>query len=94
MEKSEVFSFPMVNGSGDHGQSVLNKICIGAKWLRLCFLLILRYEIQYTRVPKFGILKQILRGSHTNWVLISTIHTHTQQWPPPTTITPCWQRRW
>ncbi len=75
------------------GQSFLIKVCVGAKLLRLCFLSILRYEIQFIPVPEFGILNQFLRGSYTNWVLISTLHTHTQRWPLPTTIMSCWQRR-
>jgi hypothetical protein len=45
--------------------------------MRLCFLLILRYEIQFTLVPEFRILKQFLRGSYADWVLISTFHRHT-----------------
>jgi hypothetical protein len=47
------------------------------KMVEVVFLLILRYEIQFTLVPVFGILKQILRGSYAYWVLISTLHTHT-----------------
>ena len=34
-------------------------------------------EIQFTPVPEFGILIQFLRGSYANWVIISTLHTHT-----------------
>jgi hypothetical protein len=52
MEKAEIFSFLMVYGSGGCGQSVLNEVCIGAKWLRLCFLTILRYKIQFTPVGR------------------------------------------
>jgi hypothetical protein len=77
MEKAEIFSFQMVLWSGGCGQSVLNKICIGAKGSRLWFLSILRYKIQFTPVPKFGILTEFLRGSYTNWVfIIHTSHTH------------------
>ena len=38
MQKENSLSFPMVLGSGGHGLSLLNKICVGAKWLRLWFL--------------------------------------------------------
>jgi len=31
MEKAEIFSFPMVPGSGGHEQSLHNKILVGAK---------------------------------------------------------------
>jgi hypothetical protein len=77
MQKDEIFSFPMIRVWGLQTECS-NKICISAKRLRLCFLLILRYKIQFTPVPEYGILKQFLRGSYTNWVLISTLHTHTQ----------------
>ncbi len=35
MQKEDSLSFSMVLGSGGLGLSLLNKICIGAKWLRL-----------------------------------------------------------
>ncbi len=38
MQKEGSLSFPMVLGSGGHGLSLLNKICVSAKWLRLRFL--------------------------------------------------------
>ncbi len=38
MQKEDSLSFPMVLGSGGRGQSLLNKICFGAKWLRSWFL--------------------------------------------------------
>jgi hypothetical protein len=38
MQKEDSLSFLMVVGSGGRGLSLLNKICIGAKWLRLWFL--------------------------------------------------------
>ncbi len=38
MQKEDSLSFPMVLESGGPGLSLLNKICVGAKWLRLWFL--------------------------------------------------------
>ncbi len=38
MQKVDSLSFPMLLGSGGCGLSLLNKICDGAKWLRLWFL--------------------------------------------------------
>jgi hypothetical protein len=38
MQKEDSLSFPMVLGSGGPGLSLLNKKCIGAKWLRLWFI--------------------------------------------------------
>ncbi len=38
MQKDDSLSFPMVLGSGGRGLSLLNEICVGAKWLRSWFL--------------------------------------------------------
>ncbi len=38
MQKEDSLSFPMVLGSRGGGLSLVNKICVGAKWLRLWFL--------------------------------------------------------
>ena len=38
MQEEDSLSFPTVLGSGGRGLSLLNKICIGAKWLRSWFL--------------------------------------------------------
>ncbi len=38
MQKEDSLSFPTVLGSGGCRLSLLNKICVGAKWLRLWFL--------------------------------------------------------
>ncbi len=38
MQKVDSLSFPTVLGSRGRGLSLLNEICVGAKWLRLCFL--------------------------------------------------------
>jgi hypothetical protein len=38
MQKKDSLSFPMVLGSGGRGLSLLDEICVGAKWLRLWFL--------------------------------------------------------
>ncbi len=38
MQKEDSPSFPTVLGSGGCGLSLLNKICVGAKWLRSWFL--------------------------------------------------------
>jgi hypothetical protein len=35
MDKAEIFSFPMIPGSGGCGQSLHNEVLVGAKWLRL-----------------------------------------------------------
>jgi hypothetical protein len=34
MQKEDSLSFPTVLGSGGRGLSILNEICVGAKWLR------------------------------------------------------------
>jgi hypothetical protein len=46
MEKAEALSFPTVIGSGGRGQSLHGEILVGAKGLRLCFVQLLRCEIQ------------------------------------------------
>ena len=57
MQKAESLSFPTVSGSGGRGQSLLNKVCIGAKWLRLWFLW--SFNVLWKLSPFFEIRKFI-----------------------------------
>jgi hypothetical protein len=64
MEKAETLSFPTVIGSGGRGQSLINEILVGAKSLRLCFVQLLRCEIQLHSVCEIETHNQFLPRSY------------------------------
>ncbi len=66
LKKAEIFSFPTIPGSGGCGQSLHNKVLVGAKGLRLCFLSILRCASKRSPLQKWGRRPKFLRTATIN----------------------------
>ena len=64
MEKAETLSILTVIGSGGLGQSLNGEILVGAKSLRLCFVQLLRCEIQLHSICEIETHNQFLPRSY------------------------------
>ena len=87
MEKAEIFSFPMVPGSGGHGQSLHNKILVCTKWFRLLLHLNLRCSSKRLSLTETIRHQKVLRRAYDKSPSKHPQKTPRTWLPPPTIAT-------
>jgi hypothetical protein len=83
MDKAEIFSFPTIPGSGGCRQSLHNKVLVGAKGLRKCFLSILRCSAKRLTLQNYVRRQKVLRRGYDK-----SPSKHPQKTPPTWLLPP------